>query len=342
MTRGRGWLRGIAGHYWTLAPFARHHARLGPAQPSSWSLTLADARFGGVRLTGVAQGKGSTAFLLIHGLGGSPASHYLLDAERALRERGLASLRLAQRGADRLGEDLHHAGLYQDLVQVIERGFPASVRDVCVLGFSMGGHVALRLAAAAVPRLGAVAAVCTPLELDPAVHYVDTHIPAYRRYLLHGLIQVYAAIGARRRHWSPLPEVRAARSLREWDSLTVVPRFGFADAETYYHTQSARHVLSALRVPALLLYASDDPIIRPDSIEPALRGSATCSNLSVLRVRGGGHVGFPAGLDLGFGARKGLSHQLITWCLQHSEAQALDAERSADGNTAAHDLVEGP
>jgi hypothetical protein len=109
-----------------------------------------------------------------------------------------------------------------------------------------------------------------------------------------------------------------ARSFRQWDALTVVPRFGFADADDYYARVSAAGVLDRARVPCLLIASEIDPVIPPAAIEPYLpphaavgrfdgdltrvgRGPARASapaDFTLLWHSASGHVGFPAGLEL--------------------------------------------
>jgi predicted alpha/beta-fold hydrolase len=107
-------------------------------------------------------------------------------------------------------------------------------------------------------------------------------------------------------------EVLRVRTLREWDRLTVVPRFGFADPEDYYGRASVGPRLGALRVPALLVASPVDPMVPASSIAAAARG---VSSLDLRWVERGGHVGFTPRLDLGLAGPPGLAGQLAAWLL---------------------------
>ena len=110
---------------------------------------------------------------------------------------------------------------------------------------------------------------------------------------------------------TPVARVLRARTLREWDSLTVVPRFGFRDTDDYYATASVAPRLGRIDVPALVVASRADPMVPTSSIDAA---AAAAPALDLRWVRGG-HVGFPAALHLGLDAPPGLGPQLAAWLL---------------------------
>ncbi len=309
----------LSAHLWTVWPLMRDKLRPPPTVTGeAWSLDVPDPDVRSVRLTGFLHGAQSadSLVILVHGLGGSTASRYHGWAVRAAEALGLATLRLNMRGADRRGADLYHAGLSSDLAAVLQSPRLAAMKNLYVMGYSLGGHVALRLATQVHDeRLRAVAAVCSPLDLDRTVRAFDR--PSrwlYRRYVLSGLSEMYDEIARHREMPVPPEEVRRARTLREWDRLTVVPRFGFASAEDYYRRAGVGSRLHELRVPSLLVAAVGDPMVDAGGIRPALGGGHP--RLEVRWFRRGGHVSFPADLDLGFGAPHGLEPQVMRWLLR--------------------------
>jgi predicted alpha/beta-fold hydrolase len=306
----------LRGHFWTVAPHIIQRLRrdAGPeAQP--WTTTLEDATVGSVRLTGLFHEPGGARALLlvVHGLGGSASSHYAVRAARAAEAAGLACLRLSLRGADVSGEDFYNAGLIEDLRAAVESPEPRRYESLLILGFSLGGHLALRYAVEQPdPRVRAVAAVCAPLDLKLSQEAIDRPgLVLYRHYLLANLRRVMAAVEARRPLPVPLSALRTVRTLREWDRQTVVPRFGFASPEDYYTRMSVGPHLARLRMPALLVAAESDPMVPLATLRPSL--AADPANLTVQWASRGGHVGFPPGLDLGFAAPPGLERQLLAW-----------------------------
>jgi predicted alpha/beta-fold hydrolase len=301
-------LRALGGHFWTVAPYLRHRCapvRAPVARP--WSTTVPDPSHGPVRLSGwLAAPEDARALLVVvHGLGGSAESHYVLPAACAAAEAGLACLRLNLRGADGSGEDFYHAGLAEDLRAALADAALARFDAIAFLGFSEGGHVVLRYAAEGTdPRVRAVAAICPPLDLDRAAAAIDRPERAlYRRHVLGGLARAYAPVAARR----PVPcepaAARRIRTIREWDRRIVAPRHGFASAEDYYARASVAPLLGRIAAPALLIAAEHDPMVPAGTLRPALAGAG--ANLEVRWLARGGHVGFPAALAL--------ERELVAW-----------------------------
>ena len=282
-----------------------------------WRAVVVDPERGPVPLGGwFGSGTGGdTVVVLLHGLGGSAESPYLAATAAACQASGLATLRFGLRGSDGKAGDFYHAGLTADVAAALAAEELAPFRRLVLVGFSLGGHVALRFATEAHDaRLAAVAAVCSPLELQPAQRFFDRPVPAawpYRLYILGRLKRLYAEIAARGAVPTPVERVRRVRTLREWDDLTVVPRFGFASPEDYYARASVGPRLRQLAVPAMLVACPSDPMVPESSIAEAaaLAGGA----LDVRWVRRGGHVGFPPDLDLGFVGPRGLPGQLAAW-----------------------------
>lgn len=279
-----------------------------------------DPRMGSVRLTGLLserqpQGTSDTLVVVVHGIGGRPASDYCVDAAWAVARRDLDCLRLALRGADRQGEDFYHAGLVEDLVSALGDPTLARYRRVLLVGYSLGGTICLAAAARRLePRIRAVAAICTPVDLRAGQQAIDE--PArwvYRQYILRNLTQIYRAV-ARRRPASvptPLARVERAATLREWDSLTVVPRFGFASVEDYYTRASVGSLLARMELPALLVVGGQDPLVPPATILRHARQASAA--VETHTIHAGGHVYFPPDLDLGQAGPRGLDGQVMAW-----------------------------
>jgi hypothetical protein len=267
---------------------------------------VADPVAGEVTLTGwlhrpdAARG---VTLVLVHGLGGSAESGYVRRMAAAACDRGLPCLRLNLRGADRSGADIYHAGLTDDLEAALASPALAGRDRIALIGFSLGGHVALRFATRAPARLAAVAAVCAPLYLAAGAAHIDSpRCRIYRRHLLRGLREIHAA-ATRRGVAVPLSIAEAARvaTIREWDERIVAPRFGFAGAGDYYARASAGPAMDRIEVPALLASAPADPMVPAAAGEPA-PGSTAIERWSLVP---GGHVGFPS--------RLGLEGRLLDW-----------------------------
>jgi predicted alpha/beta-fold hydrolase len=303
----------VAGHLWTLGPTLVHRARprLAPlAVP--WQAQLHEAALGTtITLRGQLRALegASVCLVVVHGLGGSPESFYCVQAAQAAEAAGLACLRIALRGADRRGEDFYHAGLTADLAAALASPELRGYERLYALGFSLGGHMTLRHALApSDPRLRAVAAVCPPLDLDRGATAIDRPgATVYRRHVLKGLNEIYAEVARRRPVPTPLARVLAARTIREWDGLTVVPRHGFDDVDHYYRAMSVGPRLSEIAIPARIVHSSYDPMVPAWTYQDHLARAGTGVAVEILNR--GGHVGFPASARV--------VARTLEWLLQH-------------------------
>ena len=295
----------IAGHAWTIGNDLRH--RIAPARAPAadpWSTTVDDPRVGPVRLTGLVRHErdADAIVLVVHGLGGDADSGYCIRAARAVSERGWSCLRINLRGADRRGEDLYHAGLAGDLREALRSPELDRYRRRFVVGFSLGGHVTLRLALDPPERVLAVAAVGAPLDLAATCAAIDRRRAfAYRHAVLASLRGAYRNVAAAHgegtlRAPATLADVARVRTLHAWDDTVVVPRHGFDSVSHYHRSQSAAPHLHELAVPTLYVGSLHDPMVPAATVEPHLgRGGP---NLTAHLLDVGGHVGFPARLTL--------------------------------------------
>ncbi|WP_437625861.1 YheT family hydrolase [Sorangium sp. So ce1151] len=309
----------LHGHFWTIAPWLKHQIRATSLPPSSlFSAHVDDPDAGPVRLLGrIHHREGARAILVIvHGLGGTAESYYVVTAAAQAERAGLASLRLNLRGAAGDGAGIYHAGLFSDLHAAIASPELDRYERVLLVGYSMGGHIALRYAASGAhdPRVGAVAAICPPLDLERSVTAIDQPERwLYRRHVLSGLKEMYTAVASRRAVPLPLREALAIRTIREWDRRIMAPWFGFRSPEAYYASESAAPRLRDLAVPSLIVATEADPMVPLDTVRPALEAHPLSPLLDVQWLQLGGHVGFPQALSLGFGAVPGLESQVLHW-----------------------------
>jgi uncharacterized protein len=315
-------LSALLGHYYTIAPLVRHTFR--PCRISrsvTCEFTANDPDVGRVRLSGqLHPAPSDTLLVVVHGLGGDVGSHYMLDATSAGDAAGVAVLRVHLRGADRTGEDLYHAGMSDDIHAILGNSTLQNYSRIIVLGFSLGGHIVLRAATDKEldPRVAAVAAICPPLDLKRGVVAIDApERYVYRRHVLASLKEVYASVARRRVMHLPLSDVRRIQSIREWDERVIVPRFGYRGADHYYEEAGVCSRLAELRVPSLLIAARHDPMVLESTVAPSLESAIPM--LDVRWIERGGHVGFPANVNIGEATPGALEHQVVAWMLRREQ-----------------------
>lgn len=258
-----------------------------------------------------------TTVIVVHGVGGSSESRCVVRAAASLHRTGLNVLRLNLRGAGQSVEEapaLYHAGLTEDLRVSVDAALAdRRVADVALLGFSLGGNCALKLAGewgdAFPDRVRGVAAVSPPFDLLEVSRWLERFAALpYRRYVLGGLVT--QALDFARRHPDRARYDAAAlprlRSIRTYDDRVIAPMHGFASAEAYYRSQSSGTYLSKIRLPALVVHALDDPMVPEHTVRPWL--SEIPGHVDVALSDRGGHVGWFGGL--------GESHFVDTWAMR--------------------------
>ncbi len=316
----------LGGHLWTIGPRLQHAVRAEAApEAKQWKHRVDDPVLGAVPLSGLYRERreGRGLLVVLHGLGGCATSYYALRAAKAADDAGLSCLRLNLRGADGSGEDFYHAGLTEDLVATLDSVEARSHEPVFLLGFSLGGHLAVRYACMNPDRrVKGVAAVSSPLDLAACADWIDR--PGawiYRRYLLHSLVAMSEKLAAKKRLPCPIERVREIDSIRAFDDAVVAPRHGFTGAADYYAKASAGPLLGELKIPSLLMLSREDPMVPPHAAEPYLNANR---GLLDFRWTGrGGHVGMPRNLAVGIdGAPLGAEGQAIGWLLSKASMTA--------------------
>jgi predicted alpha/beta-fold hydrolase len=245
------------------------------------------------------------AAILVHGVGGSSASRYVVRAAVAFAEAGWHAIRLDLRGAGESMPDapeLYHAGLTEDPRVALDAiAADPRVSGVAMVGFSLGGHVALRLAGELGDRvpaaLRAVVSISAPLDLVQVAHAMERprSLP-YRRYVLGQLVRQGTEFARLRPLRAPYEAraLRGLRTIRAYDEVVVAPMHGFASAFDYYTRVSAGPMLGRIVVPTLVVHADDDPMVPGPSVRAWLGGASRAVEQAWSAT--GGHVGWFAGV----------------------------------------------
>ncbi len=237
------------------------------------------------------------AVLAVHGLTACDRAPYMISAAQAALEAGFDAIRLNVRncgGTEHLCRTLYHSGLTVDLRRVVEDLAP---RPLYILGFSMGGNVALKLAGewgAQVPEhVRAVCAVSPPIRLEACSKNMGRPRNfVYERRFLRQLSATMRRKSAVMPDGFPARNLGSVRSIWQFDESVTAPQFGFRDASDYYRRCSSAAFVGDIQIPSLIIQARDDPFIPFDAYDiPSLHNNPW---LVLLSPKHGGHVAFLA------------------------------------------------
>jgi hypothetical protein len=237
----------------------------------------------------------SALVVLLHGWEGSSRSSYLVTTAARLLARGFDVLRINLRDhgdSHHLNPELFNSTRSPEVASALQ-GF-VDEQDywrVFLVGFSLGGSFALRIAADRGAQLGlnACVAICPPTDPARAMEALNNGFFVYENYFFRRWRD------SLQRKLECFPELDYAEDLARAKTLDdlnrlLIPRHTIYErVEDYfaaYALVGAR--LSTLVSPAYLIAAQDDPIIPVDDlprIDPI-------EQLHIEICRHGGHCGF--------------------------------------------------
>jgi predicted alpha/beta-fold hydrolase len=240
----------------------------------------------------------------ISGLEGHIDSHYMRGMSTKAYASGYHSLRLNYRtcgNTEHLARRMYNSTMIEDVDTVIRQLASEAPWPIVVAGVSLGANKVLRLLGtygdAPPPGLLGGVAISPPIDLAITAEILGKGLNrVYDTYFLRSLkrrLRRKLALGMN--DASELACMRkglTARSLAEFDSWVTAPLGGYADAMAYYRHGSTGDLVGAIRVPALLIHAQDDPMIPMDAF--AQRSAMMAGNpaLTTIFTTHGGHVGF--------------------------------------------------
>ena len=259
--------------------------------------------------------------VLFHGLEGSSASHSSLAFAGVARALGWAFAVPHFRGCS--GEinrapRAYHSGDFEEIGWILARLRGQHAGPMVAAGVSLGGNALLRWAEeagdSAARCVQAVAAVSSPIDLAASGAaigrgfnrqvYTRMFLRSMKPRALRKLVQ-FPGLFSRER-------LLAARDIYHFDDVFTAPLHGFKGTDDYWQRASAKPHLHRIRIPALVLNATNDPFVPARSLPHAAHVGA---HVTLWRPAHGGHVGFPGGRWPGHVLT--LPQQVSGWLAQH-------------------------
>jgi len=286
--------------------------RLRPRLDIEWQrVELSDGDFIDLAWSGPKDGK---TVLLLHGLEGSVHSAYAIGIMHALMRRGYRACLMHFRGCtepNRLAQ-WYHSGQSEDPQRILEfLRDQMGIQIYAAVGFSLGGNVLLKWLGeqgSAMP-LQRAAVMSVPFQLAHAAWRMGGGFSRlYQWYLVSSMRNKYKIKFANVP--SPLEvDINTLNTFWQFDDQVTAPLHGFKGADDYYTRASSLQYIPRIRVPTLILHASDDPFMyvhtppTPDELP---------ENVWLELTAHGGHVGFVSGLIPGLANYWG-ERRLLDW-----------------------------
>jgi len=253
----------------------------------------------GVRLQGFhapVAGRERGLVVMLHGWEGSSSSTYVLSAAERIHARGYAVFRLNFRDhgtSHALNRELFHSCRILEVVGAVRAlATRFADRPLFLVGFSLGGNFALRVAlrapAAGIP-LTRVVAVNPAISPSSVLDALERWPNIYERYFIG---KWRRSLQRKQKAFPGLYDFREwheLRGLREQTRYLVERHSDFATLDEYLDGYSiAGRVLAGLEVPSTLITSTDDPIVPVEDVR-AMRAS---NALTIEIQQGGGHCGY--------------------------------------------------
>lgn len=240
---------------------------------------------------------------LLHGLEGSPRSHYVGGLLDQARQRGWAATLLVFRGCGEtpnLARRFYHSGETTDLDFALSTVVRRHHGPLLLAGVSLGGNVLLKWlgerGGSARELVRAAAAVSVPFDLEAgAKRITEGFSRVYDRSFLKSLRRKAQIKLERYPDLFDATRLARVQSIFDFDDAVTAPVHGFTSARDYYARASSLQFLAKIETPTLLLSARDDPFLPAQVLERVERSVRDNPALTIEFQPRGGHVGFIGG-----------------------------------------------
>jgi predicted alpha/beta-fold hydrolase len=228
----------------------------------------------GVRLLGyysmhpLNHGKG--LITLIHGWEGSSDSSYVLSTAKYLYDKGYEIFRLNLRDhgkSHHLNEGLFHGALIEETFQAVcNISYLSNGKPYYVVGFSLGGNFALRIAVkqsfSRIPHLKHVVSISPSLDPYKATLSIDKSPSVYRLYFLNkwkSSLRKKQELFPQKYDFADIMKLNTCMALTE----AIMPYYpDFSNYREYFDQYTLRDTFfSNLSTPVTIIASEDDPIV---------------------------------------------------------------------------------
>lgn len=269
--------------------------------------------------------------IVSHGLEGSFDSSYVCGMTNALLLAGWDVLTWNMRGCGDMPNRLatwYHSGKSEDLKAMVSYALTLSYREICLIGFSVGGNITLKYlgeeGVSVSPKISRAVVLSVPMDLEGSADVLAKRRNAlYMQYLLRPLRRRMRAKKERFPDLFDIRDLSRITTFHEFDRRFTAPFHGFASVADYWSSSSSINYLSTISIPTLALSALDDPFLSPSCFP--LKVAETHPRLFLETPQHGGHVGFIDSLSL----NTTWAEKRILEFLAGSQGQGIDTVEEA-------------
>ena len=279
----------------------------------------------GIRLTGVLSSPQRPAMgmvILLHGWEGSANSTYCIRTAEALLRTGYSVFRLNLRdhgNSHHLNQGLFYASQIEEVYQSVAKAAEmAGELPVFIIGFSLGGNFALRIALRCcnepIKNLRYVYCISPVLDPEKATNRIDA-IAYIRHYFMkkwHRSLKKKQILFPHCYDFSKLLKISSIEGLT---GALLDTYSHFSSKQEYFRSYTiVKDMLMDLPIPATILTAVDDPIIPVEDFRQLILNYRT----ELIIQPYGGHNGFIENFSLCSWYEKQIVSVLDNLSTQHS------------------------
>jgi uncharacterized protein len=266
----------------------------------------------------------NTLVILLPGVASHPQAVYYTPWIQYFLKLGYDILSMSLRGSTGYGYDYYHAGLTQDIHEVLKLDMYAHYQKVIVMGASLGGQIVASFACETIsPRVKAIITLSPPIDMLHAQQNLDKkRHAAYRHAILTRLkLRCFRLLSNAKAEHYHLPFTHTSlmkiRSFYEWDKHLILPRFKFQSVMEYYQKVSVLPKLDQIKTPTFMLFNAHDPIVPCDKIYSYSQTNPISPHLKLLFNTEGGHLSFPFNWRLHSEQEQSIIKQVHHWLSEH-------------------------
>ncbi|MFT5753121.1 MAG: putative alpha/beta-fold hydrolase [Flavobacterium sp.] len=238
------------------------------------------------------------AVIICHGLEGNSQRTYVNSCADYFLKKDFSVFAWNNRSCggemNRLPRLYHHATI-EDLDAVVQFALSIEIKEVYLIGFSMGGAQVMNYFGR-IPeinlRVKAGVAVSVPVEVKASAESLKKGFNQV--YMKNFVIDITKKLKVKSEQFPELMDWNKIKNINNFDYLDdnfTAPIHGFADKEDYYYNVSPARSIEKINKPVLVLNALDDPFLGEGCFPVKLAEKNSFIHLETPKY--GGHCAYP-------------------------------------------------